>query len=528
MPSTWLRNLYFLHRTTAFPALGLEMTSVRTFMTVMTLGAATASYVYLQQSPAAGESIPPVPSLFDWNGDARSKSGDSHVPAKDLAGRIHEHTRSVLDDFAIQHGGEANVPTEDAFERLRQIAQSISAAPANSSEDMTRPGGSAAPSAIPNFDELQRTAFDPAADAAPAQKDAVKQVDDLVVTKSDIATSSSADDVAAIPPADSQSAPVNPNKTVAPQESEPIASTNRPTRVQPLEQVRGKSPVSIVSQLGSNQGNAKSPVVRNGNNEASGWKVVGKTTEGRPMHTMHLGDSGTRTLVIAGINGTDRTAVRWLELLAAEFQRQPDLVKNNEIVLFRAGNPDGLVRGLNNNVRGVPLNRNFPSRRYRPTTDIPAFAVPAGEAETRVMLDTLYTFRPRRVIHLMASTGESQVVYNRPAKGIALEMERSTRIVPMPMDVEQLPGSMEDFADGTLEAAVVAMRLGIGNDWQQAWNKLQPSVISAVLGQTFEPGGREAVNEPDPDRSPIPAANIEPVSRKPRRSGYEELPAPPI
>jgi hypothetical protein len=221
--------------------------------------------------------------------------------------------------------------------------------------------------------------------------------------------------------------------------------------------------------------------------------------------------------------------VHWLELLSDEIRRHPELLQNNEVTFIRAGNPDGLMRNSPNNARGIPLNRNFPSRRYRPLPDLPSFAIPASEVETRIILETLYSFRPRRVIHLGATTGRSQVLYNRSAKNIAMDFERSTQLTGQLFDSEQYPGSIEDFADGTLDAAVLSLRLGVEKDWKQTWSKLQPQVLNAIVGKSSNTNGEVAGQQQDADRVLIPTATNEPKSpRGPRRRGYEELPPPPV
>ena len=198
------------------------------------------------------------------------------------------------------------------------------------------------------------------------------------------------------------------------------------------------------------------------------------------MHSMHLGTTGVRTLVIAGLNGEDRVAVRWLEQLAQGLASQPNLTENIEVFFFRAGNPDGLVHQYKGNARGVPLNRNFPSRRFRQPVGMPQFATPASEVETRVILDP-----------------------------------------------EQNPGSIEDFADGTLEAGVLSLKVNAGRDWQQTWTRLQPQVLAAVIGRPID-SEQPTLNLPqDPDKSAIPSASVEPISGNRRRRGYEELPPPP-
>ena len=495
---------------------------MRTLFALLTLGAGGAGYIYLQQPPAPGEpysgsSIASSTTHFDWNSLSPSKSEASRVPAKELVSQIHERTRSVLDRFTSQYGGHSDAPNDDAFQRLHQATRSIVVAAAKTSEPSTRPADEfAKPSrlVLPNFGELQRTAFDPSQEELPS-KSIPNISSSLESTDRD-----SEPLITPFAPADQQESTASSTSNDA-SRSELIETTNNVPR---SEKNVSRSKTEVDNATLQPTIMKKSIVAKRA---AAEWKVVGKTTEGRPMHSMHLGEVGTRILVIAGLNGEDRTAVRWLELLADEMKQRTDLVENNEIVFYRAGNPDGLVRNTRNNSRGVPLNRNFPSRRYRPNFDVPQFAVPAGEVETRVMLDTLYSFRPRRLIHLTSTGGKSSVLYNRSAKSLASELERSAKLGIQPFDNEQFPGSIEDFADGTLEAAVLSMRLGVGNDWQKSWASLKPHLVAAVVGQPIEVIRGDAAQPSDPDRSPIPHVNAEAVSRVPRKRGYEELPPPP-
>ena len=266
---------------------------------------------------------------------------------------------------------------------------------------------------------------------------------------------------------------------------------------------------------------------------ASEWKVIGKTTEGRPLHTRRFGNNGPRTLIVAGLDGEDRIAVRWIDLLADELARRPELYQSGEVLVFRAGNPDGLMKKMSENARGVLINRNFPSRRYRPLPDMSSGAGPATEPETRALLDNLYTFHPRRVIHLTATTARTQAAYNRSAREIAGELQRAYSLDIQPLDIERYPGSLEDFADGTLEAGVLSIQLNVGNDWQQIWSKHQPTILTAVTGRTLTkhdakrpPQDELTRSAPEATRSSIPVSNNEPPPKKTGR-GYEELPAPP-
>jgi len=507
---------------------------VRTTMTVLTLCAASAGYVYLQQTPATGETTQAksnAPSLFDWRRDAEAKRNAPRVPVNELVDKIHEKTRSVLDDFANQHDVPTNAPVEDAFQRLKHAAESNSLASSDPKLSAKTDWSQSSRVPLPNLDDLQRTAFDPTA----VEQDDAGLITATVREQPKPAEPAKPDN--SVPAEQPTEASVAIEKTPAPAPAEKPVAVTEPATASPKMQIPTKDLVS------SEAGNTNAAAISDNNPPrrtapatavatkrestpvATQWKVIGKTTEGRPMHSMHLGTGGTRTLVIAGLYGDDRTAVRWLELLAEELAKHPDFLTRNEVVFLRAGNPDGLVRNVRDNARSVPLNRNFPSRRYRPLGNTSIMSAPASELETRVILNTLYTFRPRRVVHLMSTNGQSTLVYNRLAGRIGQEFERTAKVGPMSPDIEWLPGSIEDFSDGTLEAAVLSMQLSVGNDWQKAWTAMQSPVMSVVVGQSVD--AEAEAKEFDPDRSPIPNANIEPVSRRPARRGYEELSAPP-
>ena len=246
------------------------------------------------------------------------------------------------------------------------------------------------------------------------------------------------------------------------------------------------------------------------------------------MHSRRFGRQGTRTLVTAGLDGMDLVGTRWNDELTSVLLRRKDLLQTIEVLVLRAGNPDGLVKKVSTNAHGVLINRNFPSRRYQFLTDDSAGPGPASEAETHVIMQAFYSFRPRRVIHLTSTTGRSTVIYNRAAKDVAEQLQKQFQLTIQPLDVEIAPGSVEDFADGTLDAAVISLKLNAGTGWQKAWEKHLPAVMAAIQGQvTINAGLKDelARSSPEVEGTRIPNADEEPPKKQ--RRGYEELPPPP-
>ena len=485
---------------------------MRFLLAAITLAAAGVGFTYLDQPAASSLTTEQTAlrPLFDWetpvdpaarhSTDANSASGSldaQTTAAQDALRRVQAESRTVLDDFVRDHG-IADLSLDDALAQVRDLAQS-SLSPTN-----------AAISANPrNRDELTR---DELTNAAPPA------LNDGSHAQLDSASSQSR-----TPGASVQTATVVRDGKPSAAASEGVASDSVP-------------PVNKIAQIADKEGDApvtRTKAVATSTSSVPEWKVIGQTTEGRPLHTRRFGDSGPRTLIVAGLDGEDRIAVRWIDELADELARRPELYSSSEVLIFRAGNPDGLTHKISENARDVLINRNFPSRRYRPLPDMSSGAGPATEAETRALLDTLYTFHPRRVIHLAATSAKTKAYYNRSARETASDLQRGHDLDVHPIDIEQYPGSLEDFADGTLEAGVLSMQLNAGNNWQQAWLKHQPTILSAVTGRrldkhdpTSPPQDELTRSAPTATRTPIPVSNTEPPRKKKSR-GYEELPAPP-
>ena len=136
--------------------------------------------------------------------------------------------------------------------------------------------------------------------------------------------------------------------------------------------------------------------------------VYGISVEGVPL-TLHRPDAGRAEIVIlAAIHGDEpETTVVVSEALRC--LPRGDL----QAAVILCGNPDGLLRGTRGNVRGVDLNRNFPTSNWSPdpvhyksrandARDIALTpgAEPASEPETRALLSLLEELQPRAIVSL--------------------------------------------------------------------------------------------------------------------------------
>lgn len=532
---------------------------MRLFLAVLTVGAVGIGYATMHQAaqPAADSQSTASRPLFDWqsaddtlsaaaSGDVTTPADDPPLVVRDTINSARSEVTSVLDEFVRVNGNSNPVPlptdivtqadhpgdvvrdepsvpfaTSDPADLNAIKAAPAETRPDNSSPDFGPADASAAvnqaqpnlpaqpdlqtgsnPTPLKVTDALNDTEAGPVTDAAVKQakpapgKPAINEA--TLVTKKANPQSEPIPQTPSTPPTPSTSLIRQPEVAAKPSKTELLPGGKMPEKQAVFDPE---------------------------------WKVIGKTNNDLPMHTRRFGRQGTRTLIIAGLDGNDRIATRWNDELADALIRHSDLLKTNEVLLVRAGNPDGLVKKMPGNAHGVLINRNFPSRRYQFLPDKSAGPGPASEAETHAILDVLYSFRPRRVVHLTSTTGRSTVIYNRAGKETAAALQKQFQLNGQPLDVELVPGSLEDFADGTLDAAVISLKLNTGTEWQQAWQKHVPAVLTAINGQLpLETVSQDELAKSSPDQAGTRIPNMddeEPAPLKKRRRGYEELPPPP-
>lgn len=498
---------------------------MRLFLAALTIGAAGLACAYMQQMPApAAESRSQAGhQLFDWQsaGDTLASVDPVDDAQADPPLVVHDtatasEVASVLDEFV-------RTTTPAVRAEKSEIASDVASAGGVTESDLVPFATTESPASIGTA--LESTDIVPADASAAANQSGPADIE-----------------VAAAPPSDAIASDANRSSQGKPSINEATLVTKKPTtksdtKAKSAEPSRSASqPPSVAKQPAVAPNRSKTELLPGGKLPPkvspfdADWTVVGKSPAGLTMHTRRFGRQGTRTFVIAGLDGRDLVGARWNDELVSALMKRPELLQANEILVFRAGNPDGLTKKVSVNSRNVLINRNFPSRRYQFLTDRTAGSGPGSEAETKLIVDALSAFQPRRIVHLTSTTGTTSVQYNRAAGTVADELRTQFKLAVRPLDVELAPGSIEDYADGTLDAAVISLRLSSGADWQQAWKSHLPAVLTAVYGQN--PDKLQTVSEelalssPEPMGSKI-VVEEEPPPRVKRNTGYEELPAPP-
>ncbi len=170
-------------------------------------------------------------------------------------------------------------------------------------------------------------------------------------------------------------------------------------------------------------------------------------------------EGSPRLLVLAGIHGEEPETT--VALSSALRSIEPAHLR---CAVILAANPDGLARGTRGNVRGVELNRNFPTADW--TAEAPAHHFtradpqdvllspglhPASEPETTALMQLVDDLRPQAVVAVHAPLGcvldpdESQL-----ARSLADRMQLPLlREVPSPT-----PGTLDTWVRERTTCAV--------------------------------------------------------------------------
>jgi protein MpaA len=134
---------------------------------------------------------------------------------------------------------------------------------------------------------------------------------------------------------------------------------------------------------------------------------LGKTVQGRDITAMIYGSGAKRVLVLGGIHGDEQHTTVLARALAVNLNSET-LPLGLTLIIVPDVNPDGLMAAKRVNANGVDINRNFPSKTWRPEyTEQRHYpgVKPSSEPETRAVLGLLESYPPHLVITLHAALG---------------------------------------------------------------------------------------------------------------------------
>jgi beta-N-acetylhexosaminidase len=152
---------------------------------------------------------------------------------------------------------------------------------------------------------------------------------------------------------------------------------------------------------------------------APGERVIGRSTEGRPIRAVRVGSPRARVklLVVGAMHGNEPAGRAVVDRL-----RRVKPPRGIALWLIEDANPDGSAAGTRHNAAGVDLNRNFPYRWRHQDGVYESGPGPASEAETQAIQRFVERERPRITLWyhqalrmVVKSTGDAKLerLYSR-------------------------------------------------------------------------------------------------------------------
>ena len=214
-----------------------------------------------------------------------------------------------------------------------------------------------------------------------------------------------------------------------------------------------------------------------GGSETHNVSVIGHSVQDRPIEAITIGSGPRRILFIASIHGSEPAGTPLLQRLWHELRFESDLLDGCTIVLVPDANPDGLSHHRRHNMRGVDLNRNFPSTSFRERKRHgPA---PLSEPESRALYDLIQKSPPQAIVSIHQPL--ACIDYDGPAEELANAMANASDLPVRKLGA--LPGSLGSFAGEECGIPIVTLELPGEvslHDDDLLWQRYGPMLIAAI------------------------------------------------
>ncbi len=220
------------------------------------------------------------------------------------------------------------------------------------------------------------------------------------------------------------------------------------------------------------------------------WTAFGTSVGGRPLRIRALGDGPRRALWVGGIHGDEpEGAVATVELEAA-LLATPGLAAAVTLTIVEDVNPDGRATKQRRNVNGVDLNRNYPSRNYRPGGD--RGDAPLSEPEAKALHDLILELRPDVVLVAHSwgrkPTGPKAFInFDGPAAELARTFSALSGYPVVPStDIHGTPGSLGSFVGIDLGIPILTIEYERGSDPGACWRETREAILAVIAGRVLD------------------------------------------
>lgn len=209
-------------------------------------------------------------------------------------------------------------------------------------------------------------------------------------------------------------------------------------------------------------------------------ETYGYSVQGRPLVSYVLGGGANKTIIFGGFHGNERSVPGVLNTLHRYLRQHPQQWPHCTVILVPDANPDGWAAGTRVNAKHIDINRNFPTRSWKPVgrtgRDNPG-PYAGSEPETQAIIRLIKKYGPTKIIsihqplHLLNWTGT-------PGKELAEVMQRANGYRTTDSIGYPTPGAFGDYC-GEQSIALVTMELPNQNA-AEAWTQNRAAFLAAI------------------------------------------------
>lgn len=230
-------------------------------------------------------------------------------------------------------------------------------------------------------------------------------------------------------------------------------------------------PAIELTELSGGTLRQSSPSVHQSKPASKRQTVVGKTSQKSPIIAFRLGRGKQYVVILGGMHGDEPSSARVAEAFAASLEREPPPA-GVSVVIIPEVNPDGLKAGTRSNSVGVDINRNFPSKTWRPGSKESRYypgEKPMSEPETRASVKLIKKWRPALLISIHAPL--QCVNWDGPAENVSAAMAQASGFSLCRDIGYETPGSLGSYAGLDLDIPTVTLELGDNLTSQEVTNQ---------------------------------------------------------
>jgi murein peptide amidase A len=203
----------------------------------------------------------------------------------------------------------------------------------------------------------------------------------------------------------------------------------------------------------------------------------GVSVEKRPIMYYVLGSGSDVTFIFSGIHGDEPAGPYLVNYLLDYLNRNPDLLKERQVVIMPVANPDGLYYKKRFNANNVDINRNFPTENRIDSNDFGKTSL--SEPEANVLREIIQKHKPSRIVSIHQPYG--CIDYDGPAEDIARQM---ASLCDLPLQkVGAMPGSLGSYAGETMGIPIITFEMFENDTYlntQVLWQKYGKALLAAI------------------------------------------------